>query len=183
MAEDSRPIPIPIPPDCPDHRLDRDEFYLGLMIALWFAGLGIIIAPIDTGTVATLEASTQTLLAIAMMVGATFSLTGASLGPGGGLLHRFLPKFPVRHAYIMGLGGLAATAVALGFFGWTILTNGTVLGTATGLLCPVLFFSALIKIKKMWLEYRRRDRDYELVKRVVLEVDKVFDDPQEDSGP
>lgn len=165
-------------------RLDRHDAYVGPLIALWLAGLGIALVPIGVGAIATLEPDTQKLLALCMLVGTTIALMGAGAGeptiwvfravrrvartPGLRWMRHLEPNFAVRHAYLFGAGGLIAVDVGLGWFGYAVITNGTVIGSATGSITPILFIVYLKLTRKFIREYRRMTREFEVAKAALL---------------
>lgn len=154
-------------------RLDRHEYYIGILIALWFAGVGVMLVPIGTGTLATLASSTQELLAFAMILGSSLSLLGASLGPPRTAVSQFnpmrwwFPHFKESVAYGIGAGGQFAIGVALGFFGWTVLTNGTLVGGVTGLITPVLSICSFRLGRRLWREHNRLDAQWHALRQAA----------------
>jgi hypothetical protein len=171
-------------------RIDRDDVYVGVLIALWFAGLGIMVTPIGSGTIATLEVSTQKLLAICMVIGASIALLGSASGRPtlrvtwpfrmvaklfGRLFRHATDPVEIRHAYLMGAGGLIAFNASLFCLAWTIITNSTVVGTATGILTPILFVVYTKKMRKLFAEFRRLTISFNEVKEAVTRTDKAGD--------
>jgi hypothetical protein len=168
--------------------MDRDDVYVGVLVALWFAGLGIILAPIGSGAIAALEFSTQKLLAICLMIGASIALIGSASGrptlrvtwpfrilarPFGAMFHHVTDPVEVRHAYLMGAAGLIAFNVGLFFLGMTVLGNSTVIGTATGILTPILFVVYTKKMWKLFREFRRLTAIFNEIKEAVNRTDKA----------
>lgn len=170
-------------------RIDRDEVYVGVLVALWLAGIGIMVTPIGSGTIATLEESTQKLLALCMMVGASIALLGSASGrpsvwitwpfrmaaKSGRLFGYDTAPVAVRHAYLMGAAGLIAFNVSLFFLGWTILTTGTVVGTATGSLTPILFVAYTKKMRRLFGEFLRLTKIFNEVVVAVTRTDEAGD--------
>ena len=163
-------------------RIDRDDVYVGVLIALWFAGLGIVLAPIGAGAIATLEFSTQKLLAVCMMFGSSIALLGSASGrptlkvtwplrmasrPIGRLFGQDVGPVEVRNAYLMGAAGLIAFNVSLLVLASTIVTNSTIVGTATGILTPILFVVYTKKMRKLFGEFRRLSKAFNEVKEAV----------------
>lgn len=170
----------------PPPRLDRDEYHIGLLYALLFSGLGIFLVPIGTGTVATMEPETQKLLATCMMLGSFISLSAASLGkplpkilrPLWWLARKIIPRYdylPVRHCYRLGVCGLVSILGALAVFSWNVLTNGSVIGTFTGLMTPILLVVMSRRAWRLWTEANRMDHEYEVLKAVAIE-DNIDED-------
>lgn len=158
-------------------RIDRNEYYIGVLIALWFAGVGIIMAPIGTGALSTLAESTQELLAYAMIIGSSLSLLGASLGrqkhhKRWNPVRFWFPDFREAHAYGVGAGGQLALGVALGVFGIAVLTNGSLIGTVTGLLSPVLSFCAFKFGRRLWNEHKRLNSQWWELRRAATDGDE-----------
>lgn len=153
-------------------RMDRHDYYLGVLIALWFAGVGVILVPIGTGALASLATSTQKLLAFALILGSSLSLLGSSLGPPGHFrwwnpMRWWFPEFREANAYGIGAGGQIAIGVALGFFGWTVIANGSLIGTITGLLTPILSLCAFRMGRRLWAEHKRLDTEWWELKRAA----------------
>lgn len=159
--------------------MDRDETYVGMLISIWFSGLGIYLLPIGTGTVGTLDPHTQKLLAIAMIIGTSISLLGTILGPGNlkitapfrwlftrGRIKRYVPT-PLRHCYRLGGSGLFSASFSLLFFSWVLFTTGSIVGTFTGLISPILFICWTVKGNKLLREARRMDKDYKRIAKRV----------------
>lgn len=155
-------------------RLDRHDTFVGMQIAVWFAGLGIYLVPIGTGPVGALEGSTQKLLGLTMLLGTTLTLLGVAMGPGPKLkitapMRWFLSKvqkdyipLSLRHCYRLDAAGLIATDVALAVFSWQVLNQGTVIGSFTGLMTPILLIVWIRKVIK--LLYRAHKMDIEFAK-------------------
>lgn len=176
----SERIPGPIADILPDPpRMDREETYVGMLFSIWFSGLGIYLLPIGTGTVGTLEPGTQKLLAAAMLIGTTLSLFGSMLGPGAmritaplrwvlrrGRKHPFVPT-PLRHCYRLGGAGLFSISFSLLFFSWVLIQAGSIIGTFTGLISPILFICWTVKGNRLLREARRMDKDYKRISKQV----------------
>jgi len=173
-------------------RIDRDDVYVGVLIALWFAGLGIIAAPIGSGAIATLEFSTQKLLAVAMMFGSSIALIGSASGRPtlritwplrmaakwiGRLFGHDVGPVEVRNAYLMGAAGLIAFNFSLLVLASTIITNSTIIGTATGILTPILFVVYTKKMRKLFGEFRRLTKAFNEVKEAVTRTDTEAGEP------
>lgn len=139
-----------------DDRLDRNDIYLGVLQALWLASIAILVAPIAQGAVATMDWDTQKIWATTMLVGTTVALTGAWCGSGGmgPVSRRFLPRMNREYAYLLGSGGLVATSAALAVFAWVVITESTVIGTATGAMTPILAYRYARMSCKLWREHR-----------------------------
>ncbi len=166
----------------PPPRLDRDEYHIGILYALMLSGVGIFLLPIDTGTVAAMEAETQKLLAVCMMIGSFISLSAASLGkplpkilkPLWWLAKKIIPGYdylPVRHCYRLGVCGLVSILGALAVFSWNLLTHGSLIGTFTGLMTPILFVVMSRRAWRLWSEASRMDREFEVLKHIAIEDD------------
>lgn len=161
----------PVPVVCGD-RIDRHIYYVGVMTALWFAGVGIMLVPIGAGALGTLDIGTQKLLAFALVLGSSLSLLGSSLGAPR---HRrwynpmrwWFPGFKEEYAYGVGAGGQIALGVALGVFGWTVMTAGSLIGTVTGLLTPILSYCSFRFAHKLWDEHKRFNTEWRELKRAV----------------
>lgn len=166
-------IPGPIADILPDPpRLDREETYVGMLFAIWFSGLGIYLLPIGTGAVGTLTPGTQQLLAVAMLIGTSISLLGTLLGPGNlkitkpfrwaftrGRIKHYVPT-PLRHCYRLGGSGLFSSSFSLLFFSWVLLQEGSIIGSFTGFISPILFICWTKKGRRLLREARRMDKDY-----------------------
>lgn len=168
-------------------RLDRHDVYIGVLIALWLAGLGISLVPIGVGAISYLDAVTQKLLAWCMLVGTTIALMGAGAGDPAIWVFRFIrrlarirglrwvrhlePTLALRHAYLFGAGGLISVDIGLGWFGYAVISNGTVVGSATGAMTPILFIVYLKLTRKFIGEYRRMTREFEVAKAALLGKD------------
>lgn len=153
-------------------RMDRHDYYIGVLIALWFAGVGVVLVPIGTGALASLAGSTQKLLALALILGSSLSLLGASLGPPSHFrwfnpMRWWFPEFKEGYAYGIGAGGQFCIGVALGFFGWTVLVNGSLIGSITGLLTPILSICAFRTGRRLWAEHKRLDAEWWKLKRAA----------------
>lgn len=161
-------------------RLDRHDTYVGMLISVWFAGLGIYLLPIGAGALAAVDPETQRLLGACMLLGTTLGLSGSAMGPGQDLkitrpvrwfLRHFVKGYEplaVRHCYRLAVAGLIATNVSLGYFSWVLLNNGTVVGSFTGLMTPILFVTWVRKIRKLWRKARSMDREFEAKKSAVM---------------
>ena len=153
-------------------RLDRDETYVGVLISLWFAGLGIYLLPIATGAVGTLAESTQKLLSVCMLIGTSLALMGTTMGPGklkitkpvrwmlGRIRGDGYTPLSLRHCYRIGAAGLWATCISLLFFTLVLLTHGSIIGSFTGLMSPIIFVCWTRKGFKLFHESIRMDREY-----------------------
>ncbi len=160
-------------------RQDREETYIAILISLGFSGLGIYLLPIGTGAVATLDPSTQRLLAVSMMMGTTMALLGSCLGPRNLkitwpmrtiiplITRRPFTPLPLRHCYRIGAAGLIACCSSLFFFTGTLINVGNLVGTFTGLMSPLLFGFWTAKCIRLIREARRMDRDYDQVVREI----------------
>lgn len=169
---------VPEPP-----RLDRHDTYVGILIYVWFSSIGIYLLPIGTGPISSMDPDQQKLLAICMFLGSTLALFGTAMGepttvritaPMRWLLTRRLAEkirrhpyspLPVRHCYRLGIAGLTACVMAFIFFSGTLLTTGSIIGSATGLLPPILATVWTRKIRKMWRAANRMDIEFDLLKR------------------
>jgi hypothetical protein len=177
---------LPEPP-----RLDRHETYVGILIYVWVASVGIYMLPIGTGAIGDMSAEQQKLLAACMFIGSTLCLFGSAMGEPLTLRatrpFRWLLKsrvatwirggelyapMPVRHCYRLAISGLVANVTAFTFFTGQLLTSGSVVGSMTGLLPPILVVTWTRKIRKFWRLAAEMDRDYELLKRDVHEGDQ-----------
>lgn len=153
-------------------RLDRDEVYIGALIALWLGALGIIVVPSAIASTSGLPTSTQKLLGTCMLLGTTFALLAASSAPPyddrpAWLKRLIVTWWQVRHAYLLGAGGLFAVDVGLGWFAWAIAMHGSLIGTPTGLVPPILFLAYGKKAFRFIAEYLRMDREYnEAIRRM-----------------
>lgn len=161
-------------PSLPTDRLDRHDTYIGMQISVWLAGWGIFLLPIGTGVIGQLAPDTQKLLSMAMIVGTTFSLLGAAAGraPIGRPELRITAPFrwvlmhvqkdyeplPLRYCYYIGAGGLLSTNIALAAFSWQLLNYGSVIGSLTGLMTPILLITWTRKMVKLMRTARRMDR-------------------------
>lgn len=155
----------------PKQRVDRHEYYVGPCIALLLSGLGVLIAPNSSGAVSDLDEFTRQLFCGCMIVGSSLCLFGSSFGPPASKYWPFkywFPNFQVRHAYLVGAGGNFALCIALSFFGVALFDAGTLVGTATGLVTPVLSLSAFLLGRHLWKEHRRLDAIWNEVKDIIL---------------
>lgn len=173
MADDERIIG-PVADSMKDPpRIDRSDTYIAVLISLWFSGVGIYLLPIGTGAVGTLDPGTQKLLGTAMVFGTSTSLLGVLMGP--------CPLWPVkpvtwllkkirkdryhllalRHCYRIGAAGLMSILSALFFFTLVLLSYGTLVGSFTGLLSPLLFLFWSHKALRLLREAKKMDKDYE----------------------
>jgi hypothetical protein len=176
------PLLWPEPP-----RLDRHDTYIGMQLYVWLASIGIFLLPIGTGTIGTMDPQQQKLLAVAMFIGSTLCLAGAAMGepfqlrlaePVRWFLRRkWLEKIrrhvytplPVRHCYRLGVAGLVATVTALAFFSAQLLTTGSIIGSMTGLLPPILAIVWTRKARKFWRRATAMDREFEALKQELKE--------------
>lgn len=171
-------------------RMDRDDVYVGVLIALWIAGVGIIAVPIGAGAIASLEYSTQKLLAGCMMFGSTLALLGSASGRPtlkvtwpfrmvakliGRMFGHDVGPVEVRNAYLMGAAGLIAFNVSLFVLALTIISNSSVVGTATGILTPILFICYTKKARKLFREFQRLTMIFNEIKEAVTRTDKDGD--------
>lgn len=160
-------------------RHDREYTYIGILLSLWFSGLGIYLLPIGTGSISTLDPSTQKLLALTMVLGTTLCLAGSAMGPGQDLMickpaKWFLNKvqkhyapLALRHCYRFDVAGLFACCISLAFFSLVVLSAGNIVGSFTGLMSPILLVCWYRKGKFLWCEANRMDADYrDLAKRI-----------------
>lgn len=173
---------LPSPP-----RLDRHDTYIGMLFYVLFAAVGIFLLPIGTGTIGQMDPDQQQLLALCMFLGSTLCLLGAALGepptirvtmPGRWLLRRKLVRkilrhpysaLPTRHCYRLGVAGLSANITALVFFSVQLLHSGSLVGSMTGLLPPILAITWSRKIVKLWRVAGQMDRDFEQIKKGLQE--------------
>lgn len=153
-------------------RIDRSDTYIAVLISLWFSGVGIYLLPIGTGAVGTLDPDTQQLLGSAMVLGTSLALIGTSMGPcpmwyAKPLVwvlkkirgNRYRP-LSLRHCYRIGAAGLMSVLSALFFFTLVLLSYGSLVGSFTGLLSPILFMFWVHKSIRLLREARRMDHDY-----------------------
>lgn len=173
---------IPAPP-----RLDRHDTYIGVLLYVWFASMGIYLLPIGTGAIGEMEPGQQKLLATCMFLGSTLCLLGAAFGepptiklaaPGRWLLRRKVVRrllhhpytpLPTRHCYRLGIAGLSANVTAFMFFSAQLITSGSLIGSMTGLLPPILVITWTRKAVKLWRAAGQMDRDFERIKRGLQE--------------
>lgn len=168
---------LPEPP-----RLDRHDTYIGILLYVWLASVGIYLLPIGTGTIGAMDPDQQKLLAICMCLGSSLCLTGSAMGTPTNIKitqpfrwvmrskpvrwirrHPYAP-FPVRHCYRLGVAGLSANIVAFAFFTGQLLTGGSLVGSMTGLLPPILVVTWYRKARKLWRAANEMDRQYESLK-------------------
>lgn len=168
---------LPEPP-----RLDRHDTYVGILIYVWLASVGIYLLPIGTGTIGNMDPQQQKLLAVCMFLGSSLCLMGAAMGPptdikitkpirwvlssrlARKIRHHPYTPLPVRHCYRLGVAGLTANVVAFGFFTGQLLTAGSIIGSMTGLLPPILVVTWSRKARKLWRLANQMDQDYERIK-------------------
>ena len=67
----------------------------------------------------------------------------------------------LRHCYRIGAAGLMSVLSALFFFTLVLVSRGTLVGSFTGLLSPILFVFWVHKAVRLLREARRMDKDYE----------------------
>ena len=121
---------VPLLPEPP--RLDRHDTYVGVLIYVWLASVGIYFAPIATGPIGAMDPTQQKLLAICMFIGSGLALFGSAMGepleiritkPIRWVLQSRAAKIirrhpyeplPVRHCYRLGVAGLCACVVSMG---------------------------------------------------------------------
>lgn len=161
-------------------RLDRDDVYIGALIALWLGALGMILVPNAISSTADLPIGTQKLLGVCVLVGTSFSLIASSSAPPyddrpAWLKRLIVPWWQIRHAYLLGAGGLFAVDVGLGWFSVVTLIHGSLVGTPTGLLTPILFLAYVKKARKFIAEYLRMDREYNAV---ILRMTQDYPDDE-----
>jgi hypothetical protein len=168
-------------------RLDRHDTYVGILIYVWFAGLGIFLLPIGTGTIGAMDPDQQKLLAMCMLIGSTLCLLGSAAGEPADIRvtypvrwvlkrhfvrkllgHPYLP-LPTRHCYRLGVAGLVANVTAFAFFSVQLLGTGSIVGTMTGLLPPILVVVWTRKARKLWRHAVQMDRDFEQIKKGLQE--------------
>lgn len=171
---------LPEPP-----RLDRHDTYIGILIYVWLAAVGIYLLPIGTGTIGNMDPQQQKLLAICMFLGSSLCLFGSAMGeptdikitkPFRWVLksrlvrairrHPYAP-LPVRHCYRLGVAGLTANVFAFLFFTGQLLTAGTIIGSMTGLLPPILVVTWSRKARKLWRNATNMDHEFNLLKQGV----------------
>lgn len=171
---------LPEPP-----RLDRHDSYVGLLIYVWMASIGIYLLPLGSGPIATMPVQQQKLLAVCMFLGSSLCLFGSASGDPpdikitkpfrwlmktrvvGLVRHHPYQPLPVRHCYRLGIAGLTANVVAFGFFTGQLLTSGSVIGSMTGMLPPILVITWTRKIRKLWKLATEMDREFETLKEEV----------------
>lgn len=177
---------LPEPP-----RLDRHETYIGILIYVWLASVGIYLLPIGSGTIGAMDPSQQKLLAICMFLGSTLCMMGSAMGTPTNLRitkpfrwvlksrpvrwlrrQRYAP-LPTRHCYRLGVAGLTANIVAFGFFTGQLLTGGSIIGSMTGLLPPILVVTWFRKARKLHRIANQMDREYEALKLNAKEAGAV----------
>ena len=173
---------LPEPP-----RLDRHDTYVGILIYVWLAAIGIYLLPIATGVMATLDPVQQKALAVCMFLGSTLCLVGSASGEPVGIKivrpiqwvlrsrlaerirHHPYQPLPVRHCYRLGVAGLVANVTAFAFFSGQLLTTGSIIGSMTGLLPPILVVTWTRKARKLWKLAGSMDEDFERLKKDVKE--------------
>lgn len=179
IAELYEPVNIQVKKVVVHDRPDRHVYYVGILVALWFAGVGVMLVPIGTGALATLPSSTQKLLAFTLILGSGLSLLGASLGPSNKPRRRWNPLrwwFPILNdgqAYGIGAGGQFALSVALGYFGLAVIANGSLIGAVTGLITPVLSVCSFRMGRMLWREHKRLDAEWWSLKRAATGEDET----------
>lgn len=125
------------------HRLDRHDSYVWMNIGLWMVGVGILLAPAPNTAVSSLSWDAQKSLALCILIGASVSLVGTSLGmalPFGGYFFRSISRNllsemlgdDVRTPYAFAWLGLFSTGIGVGGYGWTIYEHSTFIGTLGG---------------------------------------------------
>jgi hypothetical protein len=162
--------------------LDRHEVYIGVHLALMLAGIGIMLVPIGSGAVASMDPDTQKLLAAGMSGGSGLALLASTMGrpvfrPMRWIRRKIfhLEVMPLHHCYLLGAAGLMAVDTALGVFSWTLIGRGSLIGTATGALTPILFIVFLRLTYRMLVGSIRLNREYDAIR------DAVTAQPPEDS--
>ena len=65
----------------------------------------------------------------------------------------------------LGFAGLVATVTAMVFFSAQLLTAGTIVGSMTGLLPPILAVTWTRKARKLRRIYKEMDFEYETLKQ------------------
>ena len=163
-------------------RIDRSDTYIAVLISLWFSGVGIYLLPIGTGAVGTLEPGTQQLLGTAMVFGTSTSLLGTLMGPCPlwptkpvvwllkKIRREYYHPLAIRHCYRIGAVGLMSVLSALFFFTLVLISYGSLIGSFTGLLSPILFMFWVHKSIRLLREARKMDDDYAKM-RARLEED------------
>jgi hypothetical protein len=170
-------LPEPLP------RLDRHDTYVGIQLYVMLASVGIFLLPITTGVIGTMDPLQQKLLSVAMMLGSGLCLSASAMGEPTNIRftapirrilssriatrirhHPYTP-LPTRHCYRLGFAGLIATVTAMWFFSAQLLTAGTVIGSMTGLLPPILAVTWTRKARKLRRLYKEMDFEYETLKR------------------
>lgn len=168
---------VPEPP-----RLDRHDTYVGILIYVWLAAVGIYLLPIGTGTIGAMDPQQQKLLSVCMFLGSTLCMIGSAMGTPTNIKitkpfrwvlrsrlvrrlrrHPYAP-LPVRHCYRISVAGLSANIVAFAFFTGQLLTSGSVVGSMTGMLPPILVVTWSRKARKLWRAAGQMDREFETLK-------------------
>lgn len=160
-------------------RIDRNDVYLGVLVALWLLAVGILLIPVGQGALGGVPPLTQDLLAVCLLVGTSLSLLAAATAEPHWRCPRWLSPFTwkIRHAYLLGFAGLIAVAVSLGFFALVIVANSTLVGNISGALMPILFIVYLRMAVKLLRAYRSMARaDSALKARVMARINGSDDD-------
>lgn len=171
-------------------RLDRHDTYVGILIYVWLASVGVYLLPIATGPIATMDPQQQKLLAVCMFLGSSLCLLGSAMGEPANikitkpirwlLKRRFMARLrhhpytplPIRHCYRVGVAGLVPTVVAFAFFSAQLLTTGSVIGSMTGVLPPILVVTWTRKARKLWKLASEMDEAFETIKQGVQQGEK-----------
>lgn len=169
---------LPEPP-----RLDRHDTYVAILIYVWLGSIGIYLLPLGTGPISGMDPMTQKLLAVCMFIGSTLCLAGSAMGTPGNIKitkpfrwllqrkwvakirHHPYEPLPLRHCYRLGIAGLVACVTAFGFFSAQLLTTGSIIGSMTGMMPPILVIAWTRKARKFWHAATIMDKNYEARKK------------------
>lgn len=140
-------------------RLDREDWYIWIMVGVLMVGQGIILHPATSGVLANVDAISNDMLGMTMVLGAMFALVGSAIG-----LPWFLPKeSDLRIPYALGFFGQFAVLNSVAAYAVLITINSDLVGTLGGGLAIVI---SCASAQRLW----RFSHDIYLRTKLLLRV-------------